>query len=400
MSVKTTDKPVLPEATSGLLLLSMAILAMILANSPLANLYEQWIDASLFWINEVLMAIFFLGIGLELKHGFQEGLTEAALNPLPVTLSPGKKRSGFYRAALLPGWAALGGMLIPALIYFFLNHADPVAMQGWATPIATDIAFAVGMLSLFGRRVPPALKLFLLALAIFDDLGAVIVIALFYSQGIVYWPLLMAVVLVLLLALLNWYRIRSLIPYLLAGPLIWFCFLKAGLHPTLSGFVLALMLPSQGNTHPFSVHSLEQGLKPWIAYVIMPLFALANAGVSLHTVSLAVFTTPVVLGIIAGLFLGKQAGVTLFTWLAIRFGKLRLPAGTTWGMLYGVALLCGIGFTMSLFLGTLAFNGVGNHVTEVRLGVMTGSLLSGLAGILVLLAAFSISHRRIASQER
>lgn len=377
MRVSVLQKFLKLESASGIILFAMAVLAMIWANSPLAFIHQKFIDASLFFINEGLMAIFFLVVGLELKRGFLEGQ--------------------FSRLSqiLLPAAAALGGMIVPALIYLALNYSHPETVIGWATPVATDIAFALGVLSLFGRRVPIALKLFLLALAIFDDLGAILIIAFFYSSDLSALLLLLSVVLGLILGLFNVLSIRSLIPYLLVGVGLWFCLLHSGVNPTIAGVVLALTIPgAQGGRYSPLIY-LEAKLHPWVAYLIMPLFALANAGFAMPEATDSLWFDSVVLGIALGLFIGKQMGVFSFSWLVIRLGWAKLPEKSSWLMLYGVALLCGIGFTMSLFLGTLAFENENIYLAEVRLGVIIGSILSSLAGAVILSVAFARKRSRI-----
>jgi NhaA family Na+:H+ antiporter len=361
------------ESASGILLFMMAMIAMVWANSPLAGLHQQLISHSIFWINDGLMAIFFLVIGLELKRGFLEGEFSTASQ------------------VLLPSVAALGGMLIPALIYIVINHGNPVTIKGWATPVATDIAFALGVLSLFGKRIPVQLKLFLLALAIFDDIGAIIIIAVFYSHGLSVFWLNQSVLLVVLLYLLNHDAVRRLSVYLILGVCLWITLFKSGIHPTIAGVVLAMMIP--GDRHHVQrslLHQLEKTLHPWVAYLIMPLFALANAGFAFADIPADIFSSLVVWGIVLGLLVGKQTGVFLFSWLLIKSKWAVLPQNTSWLSLYAVALLCGIGFTMSLFLGTLSFQyETTNYLAEVRLGVIIGSVLSGLLGASVLYIARS-----------
>ncbi|RDI44601.1 Na+/H+ antiporter NhaA [Aquicella lusitana] len=362
------------ESSSGIILLIAALVALLWANSPLAPFHKQFIEAFLFLINEGLMAIFFLLVGLELKRSYLED------------------EMSQFSQVLLPAFAAVGGMLIPALIYWGVNYGDRVTMKGWATPVATDIAFALGVLSLFGRRVPDALKLFLMALAIFDDIGAIVIIAFFYSHKLSYLWLFQSAVLVGVLYLFNVVTIRSLIPYLLVGAWLWLCLLKSGVHPTVAGVLLALAIPEDGPRYS-PLRRLENALHPWVAYLIMPLFALANAGFSFDELSWSSLLDKIVLGIMLGLFVGKQLGVFGFSWLLIRFRLARLPEKSTWAMLYGVSLLCGIGFTMSLFLGTLSFQKASYFLAEVRLGVALGSLLSGIFGALVLLISFAREQR-------
>lgn len=377
MRVKFLHRFLQLESASGIVLFAMAIVAMIWANSPLAFLHQKFIDAFLFLINEGLMAIFFLVVGLELKRGYLD------------------RQLSRFSQVILPAIAALGGMVVPAFFYWYINNGDPVTIKGWATPVATDIAFALGVLSLFGRRVPVALKLFLLALAIFDDIGAILIIAFFYSKGLSYVWLFQSTVLVLMLYLFNYINIRSLTPYLLIGAWMWFCLLRSGVHPTIAGVVLALMIPDGSTRDDSPLHRLERRLHPWAAYLIMPLFALANAGFSLHGLSLSALTDVIALGIILGLCVGKQLGVFGFSWMLIKSGIAKLPDKSSWLQLYGVSLLCGIGFTMSLFLGTLSFQNENIYLAEVRLGVILGSILSGLMGSIVLMIAFARKRSRI-----
>ncbi len=362
------------ESSSGILLFLMAVLAVLWANSPLAYLHQKWIDHFLFWINEGLMSLFFLVVGLELKRGFLEGELSR------------------FSQILLPAVAALGGMVIPALIYVAFNYHDPVTFRAWATPVATDIAFAMGALSFFHRHVPTALKLFLLALAIFDDIGAIVIIIFVYSHGLSLSWLLYATLLFFLLCTFNVFSVLAWLPYLIAGVALWFCLLQAGIHPTIAGVLLALTIPAKPKNQSL-LHSLENALHPWVAYLVMPLFALANAGFSVKEFSWQTLSDTVVLGIIFGLFIGKQLGVFGFSWLLIRSGFAKLPEKTSWVSLYGVSILCGIGFTMSLFLGTLSFTSDNAYLTEVRLGVMLGSILSGVLGMVILYAAFA-NHKK------
>ena len=357
------------ESAGGVVLFAMAILAMAWANSPFSFIHQQFIDQFLFSINDGLMAIFFLVVGLELKRGYLEG------------------RLSKLSEVALPFFGALGGMLVPVLIYYWINVSDPEMLKGWSTPVATDIAFALGVLSLFGKRVPIALKLFLLALAIFDDVGAILIICLFYSAGISPLYLFYAAGLMVILLLLNRAYVRSLVPYLLIGMLLWSCLLHAGIHPTIAGVLLALTIPADKNHARSPLHYLESKLHVWVAFLIMPLFALANAGFSLHGLTFNDLTKNLVLGITLGLFIGKQIGVFLFSWILIKLKFARLPENSSWPELYGVAILCGIGFTMSLFLGTLSFPNEPASLTQVRLGVIMGSLLSGLMGAMVLFLA-------------
>jgi Na+:H+ antiporter, NhaA family len=370
-------------AAGGVLLLAAAVLALILDNSPLEWLYDRLLETPvsvrvgslgidkplLLWINDGLMALFFLLVGLELKRELLVGDLSS------------------WRRAVLPLIAALGGMLVPALIYTAINAGHPAGLRGWAIPAATDIAFAVGVLALLGPRVPPSLKIFLLALAIIDDLGAIIIIALFYTQDLSLLALGLAVAGGVALWGLNRADVRSFTPYVLVAVVMWVCVLKSGVHATLAGVALALAIPLRGvGEGPTMLARLEHGLQPWVKFVIAPLFAFANAGVSLTGLKLSTVLTPVPLGIAAGLFLGKQLGIFAATWLAVQLRLAEMPAGATWRQVYGTAALGGIGFTMSLFIGSLAFPDPANALA-VRVGVLVGSLLSGLLGYAVLRSA-------------
>lgn len=356
------------EAAGGIILFAMAVVALILSNSPFSDIYQKISKALSFWINEGLMTLFFLLVGLELKREFTYGELSKPAN------------------IILPLAAALGGMIAPSLIYLALNHDNAITLQGWSIPMATDIAFALGVLSLFGKRVPLGLKLFLMALAIVDDLGAILVIALFYSGSLSIVALLFSGLLIISLLLMNRFGVRNLGAYLLIGILLWCCVLKSGVHATVAGVLLAFIIPAnmKANEKISPLKRLEDNLHHWVAYLIMPLFAFANAGLSLAGFSIQIFTDSLVLGVMLGLFLGKQLGVTIFSWLVIRLGWSRLPGSINWSELYGVVLLCGVGFTMSLFLGTLAFPSQDEYLAKVRLGVLVGSALSALFGSLVL----------------
>jgi NhaA family Na+:H+ antiporter len=377
------------EAASGILLLGAAVLALICTNSPLSSYYQEFLALNfllhlgpqtfelpplIFWINDGLMAIFFLVVGLELKRSFMEG-----------ELADAKK-------ILLPAVAAVGGMLVPALIYVIINHANVQNLNGWSIPVATDIAFALGVLTLFGKRIPIGLKLFLMALAIFDDVGGIIIIAIFYSSHLSATYLLASLGLVFLLYLANsYFRWKKLTPYLLLGVGLWFTILKAGVHPTVAGVLLSFFIPLKKakNQRLSPLAKLEKTLHPWVAYAILPLFAFTNAGLALSGLAWSSLFDPLVLGIVAGLFIGKQLGVFVFSAVIIKLNFAKLPHRGTWLELYGVALLCGIGFTMSLFLGTLAFqNAAPSYLALVRLGVLLGSILSGLLGSLVFYIVF------------
>lgn len=379
------------ESASGVLLLLAALLAMVVENSPMKPLYDTMLDTPvgirvasfelakplLLWINDGLMAIFFFLIGLEVKREMIRGaLSEPDQIRLPII-------------------GAIGGMLAPALIYVAFNYSDPVALKGWAIPSATDIAFALGVLTLLGKRVPGSLKLFLLTLAIVDDLGAIIIIALFYSNELSLTSLLIAAAALVGLFALNRKGIRAITPYILTGILLWVAVLKSGVHATLAGVLLAMFIPlkSASTSQKSPLEKLENNLHPYVAFGILPLFAFANTGVSLHGLSLSSLIDPVPLGIAAGLFIGNQCGVLGFCWIATRLGLARLPEKATWMQMYGVALLCGIGFTMSLFIASLAFeqSGAGSVVVD-RLGILVGSTLSGIAGFVVLRGTIRPSH--------
>lgn len=365
-----------PEAISGLLLIASAVLALLAANGQWANLYAGLLDVPvavtigsaglekplLLWINDGLMAVFFLMIGLEVRREMRDG-----------SLATWSHRT-------LPFVAALGGMLVPAGFFIALNFGDPVAIDGWAVPVATDIAFALGILALAGDRVPGTLKIFVLALAIFDDLGAILIIALFYSKDLSTTSLGLAVITLLILGIMNWLGVRDIISYLLVGLALWVCVLKSGVHATLAGVVLAFAIPYGGNTSP--AYKLEKALHYWVSFFILPIFAFANAGVNLEGLRLADLGQPVTLGVILGLVLGKQIGVFVFSWLAVAAGIAKRPEGANWVQVYGVATLCGVGFTMSLFIGSLAFEHLPDPelLTANRLGILVGSAIAGVMG--------------------
>lgn len=369
------------EAASGLLLIAAAVLALLISNSPFAHFYSSLLDVPvavqvgalniakplLLWINDGLMAIFFLLVGLELKREVVYG---QLATPSQI---------------VLPGAAAIGGMLVPALVYAWFNQGDSEAMRGWAIPMATDIAFALGVLALLGSRVPTSLKLFLMTLAIIDDLGAIIVIALFYSSELSSLSLMLAGAALIGLFALNRLGVRQLGPYLLLGLFLWVCVLKSGVHATLAGVALAFFIPVKGDDPEHSpLATLEHALHGWVAFGILPLFAFANAGVSLQGMNLQSFLQPVPLGIAAGLLLGKTVGVLGLTAIAVFTRMARLPEGANWGQLLGVAVLCGIGFTMSLFVGSLAFTpDVSPYAGQDRMGILTGSLLAAVLGYLI-----------------
>ncbi|GBU17370.1 pH-dependent sodium/proton antiporter [Methylobacterium sp.] len=365
------------EAGGGLVLMAAAALALVVANSGAADAYNRALHAYLgplsvlHWINDGLMAAFFLLVGLEIKREALDG----------------RLRTWPDRA--LPGIAALGGMAVPALVYVALNRGD--TLRGWAIPSATDIAFALGVLALLGRRAPVSLKVFLSAVAIVDDLGAVIIIALFYTGGLDPWMLGLAGALLAVLFAMNRARVSALPPYLLLGLVLWVLVLRSGVHATVAGVLLALTIPirpSPGRPEDAAspLHRLEHALTPFVTYAIVPVFGFANAGVTLIGLSPSALLHPVTLGVALGLFLGKQAGVFASVRLAVAAGLAARPAGASWTQVYGVGVLCGIGFTMSLFIGGLAF-APGLNETEVKLGVLAGSLASGVLGALILLSA-------------
>lgn len=368
------------ESSSGILLVGAGILALIVANSPLHVYYSQLLylpgairvgpleimKPLILWVNDGLMAVFFCLVGLELKREIREG-----------ELSD-------FRQASLPALGALGGMILPAIIYLGFNAGSPRAIMGWAIPTTTDIAFALGVLMLLGRRVPNGLKVFLVSLAIFDDLAAIVIIAIFYSHGLSIEALAVAGGCLILLALLNLRGVVSIVPYLLIGLVMWIAVVKSGVHATLAGVVLALFIPLRNPQRPehSPLRELENDLHPSVAYAILPLFAFVNAGVNLRSAG-ALLIHPVPLGIVLGLFIGKQVGVFSICWLSVKLGLARLPKSVHFRELYGVALLCGVGFTMSLFVSTLAFQGTNaDYLGADRLAILTGSLLSGLAGYL------------------
>jgi NhaA family Na+:H+ antiporter len=367
------------ESAGGLVLMGAALAALIVANSPMASLYfaglhSVWGGLSVeLWINDGLMAIFFLMVGLEIKR----------------EVLAGGLASWGQRA--LPGFAAAGGMLVPALIYVGINMGNPETLSGWAIPAATDIAFALGVLSLLGKRVPTSLKVFLAALAILDDLGAVTIIALFYSTGLNLPMLGASFATLAVLVIMNRMGVQRLLPYLMLGLLLWFFVLQSGVHATLAGVALALCIPL--GTRQEEARSpllfLEEKMHYWVAFAVVPVFGFANAGVSLSGISLGNLVDPVPLGVALGLFFGKQIGVFLAATLAIRSGLANLPEGSNWMQMYGVALLCGIGFTMSLFIGNLAFPGAPHLIDEVKVGVLMGSILSAIVGVLLLRSRLS-----------
>ena len=370
------------EAASGLVLLFSAIFALIISNSTYAYLYFSTLEKYLFigfneiglklsilhWINDALMAIFFFFVTLEIKREFLQG------------------ELSNFKQALLPIIAAIGGMVVPALFYVIINFGDPETLNGWAIPSATDIAFSLGVLSLLGKRVPISLKVFLTALAIIDDLGAILIIAIFYSGdlNIVYLSL-MSVAFILLL-LINKFNIKKFLPYLIVGLALWDFTHNSGIHATIAGVLLAMTIPHRKKEKDFSLLlKIEHAISPYVAFGIMPLFAFANAGVSLEGLSLSSLMDKVPLGIVLGLFVGKQLGVFVFSYVSIKLKIAQMPNNSNWFNFYGVGILTGIGFTMSLFVGNLAFVENMQYMDGVKIGVLTGSLLSTLAGYFLIL---------------
>ncbi|MGO4338213.1 Na+/H+ antiporter NhaA [Labrys sp. KB_33_2] len=364
------------EAAGGIILMAVAALALIVANSPLGEAYFHTLHryvgglSLLHWINDGLMALFFLLVGLEIKREVLDG-----------------QLSSWPRRAL-PGIAAIGGMVVPALIFVAINWRAEGTLQGWAIPSATDIAFALGVLALLGPRVPASLKIFLTALAIIDDLGAVVIIAVFYTASLNIWMLNGAFAILVVLAIMNRRGVTFLPAYLALGAVLWVLTYLSGVHATLAGVALAFTIPLRrkgGHEHDHTpLHKLEHGLHPWVTYLIVPIFGFANAGVALGGLSLGSLADPVTLGVTLGLFVGKQIGVFLFAAFAIRMNWAELPANANWRHLYGVALLCGIGFTMSLFIGGLAYANAPTLLDETKIGVLLGSILSAVFGAILL----------------
>ena len=386
--IKTLSKPFKwffqLEAASGLVLLIAAIIALVISNSIFSELYFSTLEQYLFigindfglklsvnhWINDLLMAVFFFFVTLEIKREFIQG-----------ELSNLKK-------ALLPIIGAVGGMVVPALVYVSINFGNTETLNGWAIPSATDIAFSLGILSLLGSRVPISLKIFLTALAIIDDLGAILIIAFFYSGDLSITYLSLILISYILLLVLNKLGVKKFIPYLIIGALMWFFTYKSGIHATIAGVLLASTIPHRIKDKDFSLLiKLEHAISPYVAFLIMPIFAFANAGVSLMGLSLSSLLEPVPLGILLGLFIGKQVGVMVSSYLAVKLGAAQMPDNSSWLSLYGVSILTGVGFTMSLFVGNLAFAGSIHYMDGVKIGVLSGSLLSTIFGYFLLLYA-------------
>jgi len=378
------------EAASGLVLLISAIIALIISNSTYSALYFGYLQEYIFvgignfglklsvlhWINDALMAIFFFFVTLEIKREFIQG------------------ELSNIKQALLPIIAAVGGMLVPALIYIFINIDNIETLNGWAIPSATDIAFSIGVLSLLGSRVPISLKVFLTALAIIDDLGAILIIAFFYSGDLNLMNLGLMMLSFIFLITLNKFEIKKFFPYLVIGLFLWFFTLESGVHATISGVLLACTIPHRNKEKDYSLLvKLEHACSPYVAFLIMPLFAFANAGVSLEGLTFSSFSSTVPLGILLGLFIGKQIGVFLFSYVSIKFGFAQMPNKSNWVNLYGVGILTGIGFTMSLFVGNLAFAENTQYMDGVKIGVLSGSLLSTVFGYFLLLLVSNKNNR-------
>lgn len=369
------------ESTAGIFLGLAAILAILFKNTALQGYYDFLIDFRLsfnllgiefsktlgIWVNDFLMAFFFLIIGLELKRELREGHLKN------------------LQDVILPGIGALGGLIFPAIIYLSFTYDNPETLKGWAIPVATDIAFVMGLLALLGNRVPKALKIFLLSLAIFDDIAAILIIAAFYTNQIsVFWGIV-TIIPILILTLFNYNNINKITPYMIIGLLLWVCVLKSGVHATISGILLGFFIPLKNNQDQTSpLKKLEYQLHPWVTFFILPTFAFFNAGVPLKDLSLSSIFHPIAAGIAIGLFLGKQAGVMLFSFFSIKLKICRLPAQTSLLQFYGIAVVTGIGFTMSLFIGNLSFSQI-EYQNTMKLGVITGSTLSGIIGYLILL---------------
>ena len=370
------------EAASGLILLIAAILALLVSNSNLSELYFEILEKYLFiginefglklsvhhWINDALMAIFFFFVTLEIKREFIQG------------------ELSNIKQALLPIIAAVGGMVVPALFYVAINFGNSETINGWAIPSATDIAFSLGILSLLGSRVPVSLKIFLTALAIIDDLGAILIIAFFYSGDLSIPYLSLILISYIILLILNKFSIKIFIPYLIVGLCMWFFTYKSGIHATIAGVLLATAIPHRLKKHDFSLLvKIEHGISPYVAFIIMPIFAFANAGVNLDGLSLSSLLSPVPLGILLGLFFGKQIGVLLFSYVSVKLKFADMPNNSNWLSIYGVSILTGIGFTMSLFVGNLAFIENTQYIDGVKIGVLSGSLLSTIFGYFILI---------------
>ncbi len=369
------------ESASGVVMIIFALFAILVANSQFASIYKEFISSPISfgfqdstvteplknWVKDILMVFFFLIIGLELKREMCEGFLS--------------KRDQI----LLPLFAAAGGMLVPALIFLGLNYNSAGTIHGWAIPSATDIAFALAILTLFGKGIPPAIKIFLLAVAIFDDLGAILIIAVFYNAGLAVMPLILAAGGIAVLALLNRAHISVITPYMLVGIFLWFCFYYSGIHTTLAGVIVGLAIPMRDHDYKYHspVNACMHFLHPWVSFIVLPIFAFTSAGVDLKGLSLSSFLEPLPLGIALGLFFGKQIGIFGTSWLLIKSKMVSMPDSTGWRHIYAVSIIAGIGFTMSLFIGMLAFSEP--HLQEmVKVGVISGSLLCIIFGVMVL----------------
>ena len=368
------------ESSSGILLLIAGLIALVLSNSSFVGVFDHILHLKLYfgtnlplfhksiqhWINDGLMVIFFFVVGLELKREFLEG------------------ELSMPSQAILPVIAAVGGMAVPAIFYLLFNFNEPGTIRGWAIPSATDIAFSLGVLSLLGKRVPISLKIFLTALAIIDDLGAIIIIALFYSSNLEILSLLIVFIILFILYLYNKSKTQNILIYTVLGFFLWIFIQKSGIHATISGVLLAIFIPHKKSKKVSLLSCTEDKLHPWVAYLIMPLFALANAGVYLGDVSLKSLTNPISLGVMSGLFFGKQIGVFFTTFLLIKMGYAKLPSGSNWIQMYGIAVLTGIGFTMAMFINFLAFANADTYISEAKIGILIASFMSAILGYILL----------------
>ncbi|WP_192881477.1 Na+/H+ antiporter NhaA [Haemophilus haemolyticus] len=370
------------ESAGGILLLFSAAVAMLLANSPLSNQYNDFLNLPvslqigsfsinktlIHWINDGFMAVFFVLVGMEVKKELFEGALST------------------YQQAIFPAIAAVGGMIVPALVYWFIAKQDPSLANGWAIPMATDIAFALGIMALLSKQVPLPLKIFLLALAIIDDLGAIVVIALFFSHELSVQALIFSGISILTLVLLNRFRVSALCAYMVIGAILWASVLKSGVHATLAGVIIGFCIPLTGKKGERPLHDFEHILAPWSSFVILPLFAFANAGVSFDGIDVSMISSPLLLAIACGLIIGKPVGVFGFSYISVKLGLAKLPDGINFKQIFAVAVLCGIGFTMSMFLASLAFDAdAGESVNTLsRLGILLGSTVSATLGYLFL----------------
>ncbi|THA10107.1 Na+/H+ antiporter NhaA [Rodentibacter pneumotropicus] len=370
------------ESSSGILLLFAALIAILFANSPLGTIYNDFLHLPvsvqvgtfaigktlLHWINDGFMAVFFVLVGLEVKRELLEGSLSS------------------YQQAIFPAFAAVGGMVIPALVYVFIAYQDPTLANGWAIPMATDIAFALGIMALLSKQVPLPLKVFLLALAIIDDLGAIVVIALFFSHGLSIQALIFAAIAIMLLIILNRFKVTALCAYMVVGIILWASVLKSGVHATLAGVIIGFCIPLKGEKGETPLEDFEHLLTPWTSFLILPLFAFANAGVSFEGLDFSMLTSPLLLAIALGLIIGKPLGVFGFSYLSVKLGIAKLPEDINFKQIFSVAILCGIGFTMSMFLASLAFDeNTGESVNTLsRLGILLGSTFSAIVGYIFL----------------